>query len=114
MELINGKYKLENKKLGTGGFSVVYLGTNVLTNSQVAIKEISLLQKSLQEEDSLKKIESEIGLMQTLDHPNIVKYYDIAKLPNCWYIIMEHCNAGTLDDVIIFNENMSQKKDLYF
>ncbi|XWV26016.1 putative serine threonine-protein kinase [Tupanvirus soda lake] len=114
MEIINGKYKLENTKLGSGGFSEVFLGTDITTNQQVAIKRVSLSQKSLQEEDTFKKLNTEIGLMQTLDHPNIVKYYDVVKTPTHWYIIMEYCNMGTLEDVIKFNESMSKKKLLKF
>ncbi|XWV24775.1 putative serine threonine-protein kinase [Tupanvirus deep ocean] len=114
MEIINGKYKLENTKLGSGGFSEVFLGTDITTNQQVAIKKVSLSQRSLQEEDTFKKLNTEIGLMQTLDHPNIVKYYDVVKTPTHWYIIMEYCNMGTLEDVIKFNESMSKKKSLKF
>ena len=114
MEVINEKYRVENIKLGSGGFSDVFLGTNLQTNQQVAIKKVSLTQKSLQEEHVLRKLKTEIELMQSLDHPNIVKYYDVDKKPTYWYIVMEYCNMGTLDDVINFNELMIKKKELHF
>jgi serine/threonine protein kinase len=107
-KLINQKYRLEPKELGSGAFSQVFLGMDIDTNQQVAIKKISL-QKSLPE-----YILKETELMQSLDHPNIVKYYDVVKMPECWYIIMEYCNIGTLADVIKFNEEMAKNKSLYF
>ena len=108
MEIIDNKYRLEIK-IGEGGFSEVYLGTCLKTNEKVAIKKVSLLQKSLKDERTFNKLKMEIELLQKLDHPNIVKYYDVVKTNSHWYIVMEYCNAGTLDDVIEFNNTMSKK-----
>ena len=113
MEIINNKYKVDKIKLGSGGFSEVFLGTDITTDQQVAIKNVSLLQKSLQEEDMLNKLKFEIDLMQKLDHPNIVNYYDVVKTNTNWYIVMEYCNVGTLGDLITFNE-VSNKKIINF
>ena len=109
MESIN-KYRIENVKLGSGGFSDVFLGTNLETNEKVAVKKISLTQKK----NILEKLKLETELMQKFNHPNVVTYYDVIKTDDYWYIVMEYCNAGTLDDVIKFNENMSKKKSLDF
>jgi serine/threonine protein kinase len=114
MEIINEKYKIENTILGSGGFSQVFLGTDITTNQPVAIKKVILSQKSLKNDIGLKNLKSEIELMRTFDHPNIVKYYDLVKTSNIWYIIMEYCNMGTVQDVINFNESMSKKKSLNF
>lgn len=114
MEIINGKYKIENTMLGSGGFSEVFLGTDITTNQPVAIKKVKLTQKNLKNDDGLKNLNSEIELMKTFNHPNIVKYFDVVKTSNTWYIIMEYCNMGTLHDVIIFNESMSKKKVVNF
>ncbi len=114
MVIIDGKYKMENTILGSGGFSKVFLGTEILTNQPVAIKRVKLFQKNLKNNDGLKNLKSEIELMQTFNHPNIVKYYDVVMTPDVWYIIMEYCNMGTLQDVINFNESMSKKKSLNF
>lgn len=108
--MINNKYRLENNKLGVGGFAEVYLGTNIESNENVAIKKISLNKKELRQEQTLEKIQFEIQLMQKLKHPNIVKYMDVVKTISDWYIIMEYCNYGTLSNVIKFNEEMNKKK----
>ena len=114
MEIINDKYRIENIKLGAGGFSEVFLGTNIETNQNVAIKKVSLLQKSFKDEKVRAKLTMEIELMKKLNHPNIVNYYDLSTSNTDWYIIMEYCNAGTLDHVIKYNEMMSKKKEINF
>lgn len=110
---IDDKYRIDDK-IGSGGFSEVFLATDLSTGQKVAIKKVSLLQKSLQKTNVLNKLSAEIELMKKLDHPNIVSYYDTIKTNVDWYIVMEYCNAGTLEDVIKFNESMGQKKDISF
>lgn len=127
MDLIGNKYRLTDKKIGSGGFSEVFLGyyfatgkeTETITDlsekgEKIAIKKISLLQENLQEKDALGKIQMEVETMQKLDHPNIVQYYDLVKTEFEWYIIMEYCNCGTFDDVIKYNERMSKERSLHF
>ena len=52
---------------------------------------------------------SEFNLLSTLDHPNIVKLYEIFFYKNNYYVIMEYCKGGTLIDLIKKNKNISQK-----
>ena len=58
--------------LGTGNFGKVALGQNRLNKEHyVAIKSIS----KNKIKQSMELIKEEIKILQTLDHPNIVKYY---------------------------------------
>ena len=105
------EYIIENIKLGSGSFSEVYLGKHKITNNKVAIKIIYLDKKNniIKKEKIMNKMEQEITIMKQLNHHNIVKYYDNVKSNNVWYIIMEYCNAGTLDNVIKYNDSESKK-----
>lgn len=99
---INEKYKIENIKLGEGAFSQVFLGspiTDTESDHYIAIKRVSLSQDKI-----LDKLVVEIEVMQKINHPNIVKYHDVVKTNDYWYIIMEYCDAGTLKDVIGYNK----------
>jgi serine/threonine protein kinase len=109
MEILNDIYRVDNVELGNGGFGKVFLGTNLKTQERVAVKKISLAHKTLSKTDVINKLLSEIDVMQRLHHPNIIAYYDTVKMDNYWYIIMEYCNKGTLEDVIKYNNNAANK-----
>ena len=58
-----------------------------------------------------KEIESlvnEYEIMKELDHPNIVKYYEMYFDQSNYYFVMEHCNGGDLFDYI---KDRYKKKD---
>lgn len=76
------------KVLGSGGFGIVKLGT-YLSNPEkkVAIKIIE--KKKLK--DKLHMLMREVEIIKSLDHPNIIKFYE-AYHDNMWfYIVMEYC-----------------------
>lgn len=102
---LNDKYIID-KKIGSGGFSEVYLGLDKILNIKIAIKKINLKQKNI----VLDKLIKEIEIMKKMDHPNIISYYDVIKTEEYWYIIMEYCNKGTLEDVIKYNKKIKEKE----
>ena len=53
-------------------------------------------------------IKEEIKILQTLDHPNIVKYYETFESDNYMYLVMEYCSGLELF------EKISAKKDDVF
>ena len=79
--------------LGAGNFGKVFLATSVADpDFQVAIK--TLQKKRLVNE--LDVLKSEIKILASLDHPNIVKYYETYESPNYLYLVMEICHGGEL------------------
>jgi serine/threonine kinase 16 len=59
------------KKLGEGGFAVVYLVKDIKTNELYALKRINT-----HKTEQIKEIENEILLMDSFSHPNILKLID--------------------------------------
>lgn len=51
---------------------------------------------------------NEAVILKELDHPNIIKVYEVCKTANNYYIIMEFANGGTLKD---FLDNITIKMD---
>ncbi len=103
-KILDDKYEIQNVQLGVGGFAAVYLGNMVNSETKIAIKIIS--------NEKIKKISSEmleleIQIMKKLDHLNIVKYINDIRDDMQWYIILEFCNAGTLENIIKYNVKMS-------
>jgi len=100
---------METVQIGKGSFSDVFKGSIILTGESVAIKRVSL--KNLEktgEKTTEEDLTTEINIMRSLDHPYIVKYYDVIKTTDYWYIIMEYCDGGTLANVIDYNKQNDQ------
>ncbi|XP_050406899.1 serine/threonine-protein kinase PDIK1L-like [Patella vulgata] len=65
-----------------------------------AIKEISA---DLTHEN-LDKLKNEVKVLEPLSHPNIVEFADSFTEGACFYIVLEFCNAGDLNDFILNNK----------
>lgn len=90
-----------NDIIGKGYSSVVYLGRNDDTCTfanvaaePVAMKVIDL--KGLVDQFAREMLQSEIKAIKTLNHPNILRCYDVFTTANNCYIVMEFCNEGDL------------------
>jgi calcium-dependent protein kinase len=90
-EVVGGSaYK--NKKFGKGEKApdeVVRDGTGKV----FALKSILLTKVS---DDMMEELRNEIGILQTLDHPNIVKELEIYETKLNIYLVLEHCSGGDL------------------
>ena len=97
------------KQLGKGGYAKVYEVKNKKTGEIRACKHLSKLQ--------IKNFESfrrEIEILKRMDHPNIIKLYEIFESERSWYLIMEECRGGEIFDRItgrVETNNMYSEKD---
>ncbi|CAD8110770.1 unnamed protein product [Paramecium sonneborni] len=84
-------YVLINKFLGKGALAIVYRGYLQEDKTfQMAIKTIKIA-TILQNQRMVAQIRREIIILQKLDHPNIVKIFDVARTNNYLYIVLEYC-----------------------
>ena len=86
-------YSLD-KSLGKGAFGEVYLTTKKGTDKVFATKKIE--RELVEKGNTMKYLVNEIQILRELDHPNIVKFVEIKKTKNNYYIIMDFCNGGEL------------------
>ena len=92
-----GKYTLKGH-LGTGGMSSVYLSEHPIMRRPVAIK---VLPKSRVTKSSyLERFELEARAVAALDHPNIVRAYDIDNEGDTHYIVMEYVEGRDLQRIV--------------
>jgi serine/threonine protein kinase len=92
-----GKYRLLGH-LGTGGMSSVYLAEHVLMQRRVAIK---VLPKSRVDDSSyLGRFRLEAKAAAKLDHPNIVRAYDIDDDNGTHYFVMEYVAGRDLQQIV--------------
>ena len=79
------------KKIGEGGFSKVYKVKEKETGKIRAMKEVN--KSKLQD---IKYFKTEIKILAMLDHPNILRLFEVIEDPKNFYLIMELCSGGEL------------------
>ena len=94
---ILGKYKLL-RLLGSGGMSTVYLGEHILMHRLRAIK---VLPKGRVNDSSyLARFVREAQATAMLEHPNVVKAYDIDNDGDTHYLVMEYIEGRDLQNIV--------------
>ena len=108
---IIGNYRIE-KTIGEGTFGKVKLGIHIPTEEKVAIK---ILEKDkIQDREDLERISREINFLKKLNHPNIIKIYDIIENSKNFYIIMELANNGELFKYIVKKKKLDEAEASFF
>ncbi|KHJ43853.1 kinase domain protein [Trichuris suis] len=92
-----GPYKLE-RTLGKGQTGLVKLGTHISSGRKVAIK---IIRKEKLSDSVLMKVEREIAIMKLIDHPYILRLYDVYENRKYLYLVLEHVGGGELFDYLV-------------
>ena len=82
------------KFLGEGKFGQVFLALHKKSNCLFAIKKIK--KKTIVQNDLINQFTMEIKLQLYLDHPNILKLYNIFDDEEHIYLLLEYMEEGTL------------------
>ncbi|XP_057672061.1 MAP/microtubule affinity-regulating kinase 3-like isoform X30 [Diorhabda carinulata] len=101
-----GKYKLL-KTIGKGNFAKVKLAKHVPTGKEVAIK---IIDKTQLTPGSLQKLFREVRIMKMLDHPNIVKLFQVIETEKTLYLVMEYASGGEVFDYLVLHGRMKEKE----
>ena len=114
--LQGGKYKIE-KVLGQGGFGITYLAIQELLDRKVCIKEFFFKEYCERDEATsqvslgtttnrelverfMEKFIKEARTISTLNHPHIIRIYDIFKENNTAYYVMEYIEGESLAELV--------------
>jgi serine/threonine protein kinase len=92
-----GKYKLL-RRIGSGGMSTVYLAEHTLMHRQRAIKVLP--RKRVNDSSYLARFHLEAQATAQLDHPNIVRCYDVDNEEDTHYIVMEFIEGKDLNTIV--------------
>ncbi|XP_062052971.1 serine/threonine-protein kinase SIK2 isoform X2 [Lepus europaeus] len=105
-----GFYDIEGT-LGKGNFAVVKLGRHRITKTEVAIK---IIDKSQLDAVNLEKIYREVQIMKLLDHPHIIKLYQVMETKSMLYLVTEYAKNGEIFDYLAnhgrLNESEARRK----
>ena len=128
--LQGGKYKIE-EVLGQGGFGITYLATQALLDRKVCIKEFFFREYcerdettshvSLGTQSNLTLVERFMGkflkearTISQLDHPNIIRIYDIFKENNTAYYVMEYIEGESLSEKVKRQGALSEREAINY
>ena len=93
------------KKIGEGAAGEVFVATTKKTNKKVAVKKMAL------NGESLKLLITEISIMKTSHHDNIVDYIDSYIVEDQLWVVMEYMGGGCLTEVLEQFENVKMTEE---
>ena len=85
-------------QIGKGGFSNVYLIRDSRDGELLVMKSLDVVKDMTASQEAKYLREADIG--EKLDHPNLVKTYDIRKHNGNYYMLMEYCDGGSIKDLM--------------
>ncbi|XP_026179727.1 serine/threonine-protein kinase MARK1-like isoform X2 [Mastacembelus armatus] len=101
-----GNYRLL-KTIGKGNFAKVKLARHTLTGREVAVK---IIDKTQLNPTSLQKLFREVSVMKILNHPNIVKLFEVIETEKTLYLVMEYASGGEVFDYLVAHGRMKEKE----
>lgn len=102
--LLSGKYKgfiigpyAIRDEIGKGGMGAVYLAEHRTLRRPVALK--ILLGDKVNQPGAVDRFFREARAAAALDHPNIVRVFDVGQQAESYYLVMEYVAGTTLDKI---------------
>ncbi|KAI9499540.1 kinase-like domain-containing protein, partial [Zychaea mexicana] len=84
-----------DKIIGHGGFSTVRSGYSISDGHKVAVKVIN---KTKMNEQDHARLERELDIWKSLNHPNLVLIEKILETDHAMYVVCTYCGGGSLLD----------------
>uniref|UniRef100_A0A8C2HX16 non-specific serine/threonine protein kinase n=1 Tax=Cyprinus carpio TaxID=7962 RepID=A0A8C2HX16_CYPCA len=94
-----GCYRLL-KTIGKGNFAKVKLAKHILTGKEVRIAFTP----------QIKNLFREVRIMKLLNHPNIVKLFEVIETDKTLYLMMEYASGGEVFDYLVAHGRMKEKE----
>ncbi|MCE9563922.1 MAG: serine/threonine protein kinase [Planctomycetes bacterium] len=94
---IGAKYRLL-ELIGAGGMGAVYLCEHTLMRRLVALKVLPV--EKLEDKSNEERFYREARAVAALDHPNIVRAYDIDHYEKLHFLVMEYVDGTSLQEII--------------
>jgi serine/threonine protein kinase len=92
-----GKYKVL-ERIGAGGMGQVFLCEHKLMRRRVAVKVLPTAKA--EEHDSLERFYREARAVAALDHPNLVRAFDIDQEEALHFLVLEYVDGASLQDIV--------------
>ncbi|MBQ0098310.1 MAG: Stk1 family PASTA domain-containing Ser/Thr kinase [Oscillospiraceae bacterium] len=107
---LDGRYEIR-ELIGVGGMANVYHCYDTIDDREVAIK--ILKDEFLNNEDFIRRFKNESKAIAVLNHPNIVRVYDVSFGDMIQYIVMEYIDGITLKEYIEMRKVLDWKETVH-
>lgn len=104
--LIIGPYRLISQ-IGKGSSGTVYTAKHSHSEQDFCCKVIA--KDSLKHSEDLKFFRREVSILSSLEHKNIVKYYELLEDDSNYFIIMEYIDGESLQAFIDKKTNLTER-----
>jgi calcium/calmodulin-dependent protein kinase I len=101
-----GDYYDLGDEIGRGGFSVVVDAVKKKNSQRVAVK---CIEKKMVEGEDIKLLIREVKIMKRLNHPHILKLFEVFEDEKSYYLVMELVEGKELFDKIVERGQYSEK-----
>lgn len=88
--------------IGKGHFAVVKVARHTFTETEVAVKVID---KAKLDDITRAHLLQEVICMKLVQHPNVVRLYDVIDTPKKLHLILELADGGDMYDFIMKHPN---------
>ena len=97
--------------IGKGGYGEVKKVIHKITGE---IRAMKIIKKESCDEVYLKSLTNEINILRSVDHPHIIKLYEIYQDSQCIYMITEYLAGGEVHSLMqqrrkVINETVAAK-----
>ncbi|EQC38348.1 CAMK/CAMKL/AMPK protein kinase [Saprolegnia diclina VS20] len=106
-----GHYRL-GETLGTGSFGKVKLAEHEITGHKVAIKILN--RNKIRSLEMGEKVRREISLLRKMQHPHIIRLYEVIDTPTDIFMVLEYVAGGELFDYIVSKGRLSPDEARHF
>jgi calcium-dependent protein kinase len=96
-------YEFDPKILGEGTYGVVFKAREKDTDQYRAIKRIAR-----EKIRNYQRFLNEINALKTLDHPNVIKLFEIYEDKEYIYLVQEYLEGGELFEYIVSKEYLDE------
>ncbi|XP_054994934.1 MAP/microtubule affinity-regulating kinase 4-like [Sorex araneus] len=99
-----GNYHLL-RTIEKGNFAKVKLAQHILMGREVAIR---IIDKTQLNSSSLQKLFREVCIMKGLNHPNIMKFFEVIETEKTLYLVMEYASAEEVFNYLVSRGRMKE------
>ena len=73
-------------------------------------RAVKVYRKEMFSSHSYNKLKEEINIVKNIDHPNIIRFFEIFEEPTRTFVVMEQCKGGELFEQILKSQHFSESQ----